>query len=82
MPVLIRNEEIYIGTSEVPYLKTFHRSESHTEDTTYYFSGRWGIRLSQATRKLKKTTQMFLRSAFLPFERKYHTDRVFTRKTL
>ena len=80
MPVLVRDEEINIGTSYVPYIKTFQISECHTEVTTYDLSDIWGISLSQATRTLKKTMQKFLRSAFLPLARRYCNYIVFTIK--
>ena len=38
--VLIRNEDIYIGTSYVTGLNTFHISERNTYVTAYYFSER------------------------------------------
>ena len=36
-PALVRNEEIDIGTSDVPYIKTFQISERHTDVTAYNF---------------------------------------------
>ena len=36
-PALVRNEEIDIGTSDVPYIKTFQISERHTDGTAYNF---------------------------------------------
>ena len=82
VPVLVSNEEQYIGTSDVPYLKTFQISECHTDVTAYALSERWVISLAQATITLKKTTQKFLRIAVLPLASRYRTDRLFTRKTL
>ena len=81
-PVLVRNEERYIGNSDVPDLKTFQISEHHIDVTAYYLSEKWVIILSQDNRTLKKTTQKFFRRAVLLLDRRYHTDRVFTRKTL
>ena len=46
VPVLVRNENKYIGTSDVPYLNTFHRSELHTYVNAYNFSELWLIKLS------------------------------------
>ena len=34
VPVLVRNKERDIGTSDVTYLNTFQRSEIHTDATT------------------------------------------------
>ena len=82
VPVLIRNEELDIGTSDVPDLKTSQSSERHTDVTAYDLSERWGISLAQSTITLKNTTQKFLPSAVIPLARRYHTDRVFTRNIL
>ena len=38
VPVIVRNEEQYIGTSDVPDIKTFQISERHTDVTAYDFS--------------------------------------------
>ena len=43
MPVLVSNEERYIGTSDVPDLKTFQSSEGHTDVTANDLSKRLGI---------------------------------------
>ena len=80
--VLVRNKEIDIGTSYVPYIKTFQSSERHTDVTTYDLSERWGISLSQDTRTLKKNTQKFLHSSIIELDSRYRTYRVFTRKKL
>ena len=61
--MLVRNKEQDIGTSDVPYLKNVHISEHHTDVTAYDLSDHWGIKLSQATITLKKTTQKLLHSA-------------------
>ena len=82
MPVLVRNEEQDIGTSDVRNKNIFQILERYTYITAYDFSEPWGISLSQATKTLKNTTQKFLRSVILPLARRYRTDRVFTRKTL
>ena len=82
MPVLVRNEERDIGTSDVPDLKTLQSSEQHTYVTKYYLSEQWGINLAQATITLKKTTHNFLYSAVLTFSRRYCTYIVFKRNKL
>ena len=46
VPGIFRNEEIDIGTSYIPDLKTFHSPEFHKDVTTYNYSDQWGIRLS------------------------------------
>ena len=56
VPVLVRNEEQDIGTSDILDLKTFQISERYKYVTTYIFSDQWGIILAYATRTLKKTT--------------------------
>ena len=38
VPVLVRNEEKYIGTSDITDIKTFQSSERHTDVFTYDFS--------------------------------------------
>ena len=75
-------EEIDIGTSYVPYLKTFQILDHHTYVTAYDLSERCVLRLSQATRKHKKTTHKFLCSAVIMLDWRYCTGRVFTRKIL
>ena len=82
MPVLGRNEERDIGTSDVPDLKTFQSSERHTDVNAYDLSEIWGIRLYQDTITLNKTMQKFLHISVITLARRYCTDRVFTRKTL
>ena len=80
--VLIMNEYIEIGTSDVPDIKNLQISEHHIDVTAYDLSERWGISLAQSTITLKNITQKFLPSAVIPLARRYHTDRVFTRNTL
>ena len=82
VPVLLRIEDIYIGNSYVPDIKTFQCSERHIYITVYYLSEKWGMIISQYTIKINKTTQKFLRSSVIPLDRRYHTDRLFTTKTL
>ena len=67
VPMIVRHENIDIGTSDVPDLKTFHISDLHTDFTAYDLSEQWDIKLSQATRTLKKTMKKFLLSVVLPF---------------
>ena len=81
-PVLVNNEEIYIGNSDVPDIKTFHNSERHTYTTAYDLSERWGISLAQATKTINKTMQKLFCSAVIPLASRYCTDGVFTIKTL
>ena len=76
VPVIVRNEEINIGTSSVPYLETLLISERHTDVTTYDLSELWGILLSQ--NNMKK----FLSSSAFMLNRRYRTDRVFTINTI
>ena len=80
--VLVRNEDIDIGTSDVTDLNILQISERHTDITVYYLSNQWGIWLAQYTRTLNNATQMFLHSTVLPFNTRYRMDRVFTRKTM
>ena len=82
MPVLVRNEEIYIGTSYVPDINTFQRSERHTDVTAYDLSEQWYIILYQATIPIKKTMKKFFCRAILTLDRIYLTYRAFTIKTL
>ena len=82
VPMLVRNEQIYIGTSDVLDLKNFQRSEHRIDVTTFYFSNIWGISLAQATITLKYTAHKFLRGAVILLDCRCRTDRVFTRKTL
>ena len=82
VPVLVRNSERDIGTSDVPYLKTFQSSNRHTDVTAYDFIERWGISLSQSNITLKNNTQKSLHGAVLLLSRRNHMDIVFTIKTL
>ena len=50
MPVLVRNEEQDIGTSDVRNKNIFQILERYTYITAYDFSEPWGISLSQATK--------------------------------
>ena len=61
VPSFVRNEDIDIRNSDVPYIQTFQRSERHTDVTAYDLSVIWNIKLFQATRTIKKTTKKFLR---------------------
>ena len=54
--VLVRNEEIDIGTSDVTDIKTFRRLERHIYVTAYDISEQRGVRLTQYTITLKNTT--------------------------
>ena len=40
--MIVRNKEIDIGTSDVPYIKTFQILEYHTYITAYEFSEQLG----------------------------------------
>ena len=80
--MLVGNEEIDTRTSDVPYIKTFQILKRHIDFTTYDLSEKCGIRLVQDTITLNKTMQNFLHSVIIIFGRRYHTGRVFTRKTL
>ena len=79
---LVRDESLDPGETDVPIMNTFQSSDRHTDVTPEDLSERWCISLPAAIKTLKKTTQMFLRSAVLPLSRRYRTDRVFDRKTL
>ena len=68
--VLVSNEDIAIGTSDVTDLNTFHISERHTDVTAYTLSEKLVIILSQATKTLKKTTQKFLCSVVIMLARR------------
>ena len=80
--VLIMNEYIEIGTSDVPDIKNLQISEHHIDVTAYDLSEQWGIRLFQDTRTLKNTTQKLLCINVLLLDIRYHTEIVLTRKTL
>ena len=80
--VIVRNEEIDIGTTDVPDLNTFQISEHQTDVIVYYLIEQWYISLSQYTRTIKNNIQKFLCSTILLLSSRYRTDRVFTRKTL
>ena len=70
VPVLVRNKNIDIGTSDVPDLKTFQTSELHTYFTSYDLSEQWGISLAQATRTFNKTTHRFLHTDVLQLDQR------------
>ena len=80
--VLVSNEEIYIGTSDVPDLKTFHISDRHTDVTTYDFSEIWVIILDQTTRIINNIMQKFLYRNVILLYMRYCMEIVFTINTL
>ena len=82
VPVLVRNEDIDIGTSYLPYLNNLQISERHKNFTTYDLSELWEISLDQDTITIKKTMQKLLCSDVILLTWRYHTGRVFTRNTL
>ena len=75
--MLVINEGIDIGTSDVPYLKTLKSSENHTYAIAYDFSDQWSINLAKNTRTIKKNTQKLLCRTVLPLASRYRVDRVF-----
>ena len=79
---LTRNDDIDVGTSDVPPTSSFHSSSRHSDVSPEALSEKWCISLKAASNTLKKTTQRFLRSAVLPLSRRYRTDMMFERKTL
>ena len=64
---------------DVPLARTFQLKEHHSTATPLDLSERWYIGLGQATQTLKATTQRLMRSAILPFARRYRADRMFIR---
>ena len=69
--VIVSNEEQDIGTSDVQYHKTFHRSELHIDVTPYDLSDQRVIILARSTRTHKKTMQEFFHINVLLLERRY-----------
>ena len=63
--VLVINEDMDIGTSDVIGVNTFQFSEIHTVVNAYNFSDKWGIRLVQATKTLKNNTKTSFVEMFL-----------------
>ena len=82
VPVLVRNEDIDIGTSYVIDIKTLQSSEIHTDVTAYNLSEIRSIRLVQNTRTLKHTAQKFFSSTVIPLDSRYRMDIVSTIKKL
>jgi len=70
------------GATYVQLPTTFSSSKRHSDITPQELSSKWGISIPTAIKTLKNTTQRFLRSAILPLDRRYRTDRLFSRKTL
>ena len=68
--------------NDVNELSTFESSDRHTDVTASDLSQRWLIPIATASKTLKETTQIFLRSAILPLTRRYRADRMFSMKTL
>ena len=79
---LTRNDDIDVGTSDVPPTSSFHSSSRHSDVSPEALSEKWCISLKAASNTLKNTTQRFLQSAVLPLSRRYRTDMMFERKTL
>ena len=67
--VLVRNEYIYIGTIDVPYINTFQISKHHTYVATYDLSERWGRSLDQDTRAPNNIINKLFHSAIIPLAR-------------
>ena len=64
---------------DVPSAQTFHAKERKMTITTADLSERWFIGLKQAKKTICATTQRLLRSAILPFVRRYHANRMYER---
>ena len=71
-----------IGSNDIPLPSVFQSSKRHTDVSPEDLSERWFISLNTAKEILKRTTQRFLRSAFLPLCRCYHADRMYKAKRL
>ena len=68
--------------SDVPVGLTFASTERHSGATAEALSERFGIGIHCARRTLDATLQNGVRSALLPFERRYRADRRFDKRIL
>ena len=80
--ILVRNNKLNSGKSDVPALNTFSSSDQQSDIILQDLNEIWGIRLSTAYKTFQNTTQKFMCSTILPLARRYRTDQVLTRKTL
>ena len=72
--VLVRDDQLDSGKSDVPSSNTVSSSEGHSNVTPQDLIEIWGISLSISSMPLQNTTQKFLCSDILPLARKYRTE--------
>ena len=80
--VLVRDDQLDSGKSDVPSSNTVSSSEGHSNVTPQDLIEIWGISLSISSMPLQNTTQKFLCSDILPLARRYRTEKLFSRNTL
>ena len=80
--ILVRDNELDSGKSDMPASNTLSSSDRKSDVTPQELSERWGIRLSTAYKTFHNTTQKFMCITILPLARRYRTDQVLIRKTL
>ena len=80
--VLVRDDQLDSGKSDVPSSNTVSSSEGHSNVTPQDLIEIWGISLSISSMPLQNTTQKFLCSDILPLARRYRTEKIFSRNTL
>ena len=72
--VLVRDDQLDSGKSDVPSSNTVSSSEGHSNVTPQDLIEIWGVSLSISSMPLQNTTQKFLCSSILPLARKYRTE--------